>query len=114
MTKLKGKKVPKKNMKDAMQIKANAGSFKGRMNSMISSLRGLGASLDLTVKLAIINIPKSINAAALIVQGNPIFEMSFETIIGITTPPSEDPEAIIPNAVARFLKNHVPMELIAA
>ena len=40
--------------------------------------------------------------------------MSFETIIGKMTPPRDDPDAMIPKAVARLLKNHVPVELIAA
>ena len=81
---------------------------------MISSFLGLGASLDLTVKFAVMSIPRSIKAAALIVHGNPILGMRLETIIGMITPPRDDPEAIIPKAVARFLKNHVPTELIAA
>lgn len=35
------------------------------------------------------------------------------TIIGRMTPPRELPEAIIPKAMPRFLKNHVVMVLIA-
>jgi hypothetical protein len=101
-------------MKDATQIKAKAGSLKGRIWSIISNFLGFGASLDLTVKLAMMSIPKSMNAAALIVHGNPILGISFVTIIGMTTPPKEDPEAMMPNAVARFLKNQVPMEFMAA
>ena len=35
------------------------------------------------------------------------------TMIGKMTPPSELPEAMIPNAKARFLKNHVVIVVIA-
>jgi hypothetical protein len=113
MTKLKGKKVPKKNVNDATQRRANAGSLNGRKNSNISNFFGFGVNLDLTVRFAMISSPKIKNAAARIVHGNPIFGMSFETIMGKMTPPSDDPDAMTPNAVARFLKNQVPMELIA-
>jgi hypothetical protein len=113
MTKLKGKNVPKKNVNDARQRRVNAGSFNGLMNSIISNFLGLGVNLDLTVRFAMISNPKIKNAAARIVHGNPIFGISFETIIGNITPPRDDPDAITPNAVARFLKNHVPIELIA-
>lgn len=75
---------------------------------------GIGLSRDLTVKLAMMSMPRNMKATALIVQGNPILGMSFETIMGKMTPPSDDPAAMTPNAVARFLKNHVPTELMAA
>ena len=113
MTKLKGKNVPKKNMKDAKHRSANAGSFSGWMNSKTLSFLGLGVNLDLIVRFAIMSIPRIKNAAARMVQGNPIRGMSFETMIGYITPPKEEPDAITPNAVARFLKNQVPIEPIA-
>jgi hypothetical protein len=111
---LKGRNVPKKNMKDATHMIAKAGSFKGRMNSMTSTGLGLGVNRDLTVKFAMTSIPRITKEATLIVQGNPIRGMSFETMIGKITPPREEPDAWIPKAAARFLKNHVPTELIAA
>jgi len=83
------------------------------MKSKMSSFLGLGVNLDLTVKLAITSMPRIMKAAALIVHGNPILGMSFETMMGYMTPPKEDPEAMIPKAAARFLKNQVPTELIA-
>jgi len=82
MTKLKGKNVPKKNMKDAKHRSANAGSFNGRTNSITSSFLGFGVNLDLIVRLAITSIPRIRNAAARIVQGNPIRGMSLETMMG--------------------------------
>lgn len=103
MTKLKGKNVPKKNKNEETHSKANAGSFRGLTNSMITSGLGFGVRRDLTVKLAMTSIPKIRKATALIVQGNPICGMSFETIIGNMTPPREDPDAITPKAVALFL-----------
>lgn len=106
--------MPKKNKNDATHIRTKGGSFSGVMNSMMSSFLSLGANLDFTVKLDIVSIPSIINAAALIVQGNPICGMSLETKIGNITPPRLEPEAITPKAAARFLKNHVPTELIAA
>ena len=79
---MKGKKVPKKNVNDATQRRANAGSLNGRKNSNISNFFGFGVNLDLTVRFAMIRSPKIKNAAARIVHGNPIFGMSFETIMG--------------------------------
>jgi hypothetical protein len=110
---LKGKKVPKKKRKEAKHIKAKAGSVNGLMKSNASNFFGLGVSLDLTVRFATINIPRIVKATVRIVHGNPIKGMSLVTIIGKITPPSDDPEAITPKAVALFLKNHVPTELIA-
>ena len=60
------------------------------------------------------SMPNMRKAAALIVQGNPIFGMRLDTMIGKMTPPSDEPDAMMPNAVARFLKNQVPTELVAA
>jgi hypothetical protein len=100
-------------MKDATQIIAKAGSFKGRINSITSTGLGLGVKRVLTVKFAMTSIPRIKKAAALIVHGYPIWGMSFETMIGKITPPREEPDAMMPKAAARFLKNHVPTELIA-
>jgi hypothetical protein len=111
---LNGKNVPKKNKKAPAQVIAKAGSFRGRMNSMTSTFFCRGVNLDFTVRLATAHMPKIMNAADLIVHGNPIFGMSLETIIGKITPPKDDPDAMVPKAVARFLKNHVPVELMAA
>ena len=110
---MKGRNVPKKKKKDAIHRRVNAGCFKGRINSIISSFLGRGANLDLTVKLAITSMPRIMNAQTLIVQGKPIFGISLLTMMGKITPPSDEPEAMIPNAAARFLKNHVPTELMA-
>ena len=110
---MKGRKVPKKKKNEAMQMRANAGSLRGRINSMTLSFLGRGCNLDLTVRFAIISRPNIIKAHARIVHGKPIFGISLATIMGNITPPREDPEAIIPNAAARFLKNHVPTELMA-
>lgn len=64
-----------------MHVNVKAGSLIGRMNSMSSNLLGIGVSLDLTVKFAIICIPRMKKAQALIVQGNPILGISLETKI---------------------------------
>lgn len=109
---LNGRKVPKKNIKPATQMRVKAGSLRGRMKSIISTLLGFGVNLDFTVRLEMMSIPRIMNAAALIVHGNPILGISFDTMMGKITPPREDPEAIIPNAVARLLKNQVLMEPI--
>lgn len=101
-------------MKPAMHIRRKAGSFKGRTNSIRLTLFGFGDSLDFTVRFAMINIPRIMNAAALIVHGNPISGISFDTIIGKITPPKDDPEVMMPKAVARFLKNQVLMDPIPA
>ena len=74
-------------MKAAAHMRPNAGSFKGVKNSMMTSFRGLGGSLDLTVRFAITCSPRIMNAAARMVQGKPILGMSFETKIGRITPP---------------------------
>ncbi len=105
--------MPKKKRNEAKQSRLNAGSFRGRTKLIRSSFFGCGVNLDLTVKLAIMSMPNMVKATALIVQGNPICGISLETMIGRITPPNDEPEAIVPNAVARFLKNHVPTELIA-
>lgn len=97
-----------------MQIRRKAGSRKGRTNSKRSTFLGFGDSLDFTVTLAIRSMPRIMNAAALIVQGNPISGINLDTNIGKITPPRDDPEAMIPKAVARFLKNQVLMEPIPA
>ena len=76
------------------------------------SFLGRGVNLDFTVRLAMISIPRIENAAVLMVHGNPISGISLDTMMGKITPPREDPEAIIPNAVARLLKNQVLMEPI--
>ena len=60
------------------------------------------------------HMPKIMNAVDLIVHGKPILGMSLATIIGKITPPIDDPDAMMPIAVARFLKNHVLVELMAA
>ena len=111
---MKGRKVPKKKKKEARQSRPNAGSFRGRMNSMRTRGRGLGVNLDLTVKLAMISMPSMRKAQALIVHGNPTFGIRCETMMGKITPPRDDPDAIIPKDAALFLKNQVPFELIAA
>ncbi len=110
---MKGKKVPKKKKKDAMQSNKKAGSLQGRTKSIGSNFLGRGDNRDFTVRFAMTSMPKIMNATALIVHGNPILGMSFDTMIGNITPPMDDPEAITPKAVALFLKNHVPIELMA-
>src|SRR5277367_4343385 len=89
-------------------------SLKGLMNSMITRGFGRGLSLDLTVRLAIINMPSIVNAADRMAQGKPTSGISLVTMIGRTTPPKDEPEAMTPKAVARFLKNQVPTQAIAA
>jgi len=111
---LNGKNVPKKNKKAATQVIAKAGSFRGRMNSITSTFFRRGVNLDFTVRLARAHMPKIMNAVDLIVHGKPILGMSLATIIGKITPPIDDPDAMMPIAVARFLKNHVLVELMAA
>lgn len=114
ITKLRGRNRPKKKKNDAKHKSANAGSRRGRMKSMRMNGLGEWLNLDFTVRLQITSIPRIIKAAALIVQGNPIRGMSFETMIGKITPPSDDPDAMTPNAAALFLKNQVPTEFMAA
>jgi hypothetical protein len=114
MMKLKGMKVPKKKKKLPAAKSAYVGSFNGVMKSM--SVTGLGDGLrrDLTVRFAMTSMPRMVKAAVRIVHAKPICGISFVTMIGKMTPPSDDPEAVIPNAVARFLKNHVGRTLLAA
>ena len=111
---LNGRKVPQKNINPATHMRKKAGSLKGRMNSITSTLFGFGDNLDFTVTLAMRSIPRIMNAAALIVHGNPISGISFDTMMGKITPPRDDPEAIIPKAVARLLKNQVLVEPMPA
>jgi hypothetical protein len=51
------------------------------MNAMMSIFLGCGANLDLTVRIAIISIPRNMKAHALIAHGNPILGISFVTKI---------------------------------
>lgn len=46
-----------------------------------------------------------INAIARTDQANPILSKSLDNMIGITTPPTEDPATTIPTAMDRFARN---------
>jgi hypothetical protein len=50
----------------------------------------------------------------LIDHPKPILGMSRVSIIGRMTPPSDEPDAMMPMAVARFLMNHVETAFIVA
>lgn len=80
---------------------------------MTSSFLTFGVRRDLTVKFAIVSIPKIKKAQILIVHGNPTSLMSRGTMMGKITPPRLEPDAMIPNAAARLLKNQVPIEPMA-
>ena len=107
MTKLKGKKRPKKKRKEAKTTSAYGGSARGLMNSRRMSGLGDGGSRDLTVRFAMTSRPRIKNAATRIVQPNPILGISRSTRMGKITPPRDEPDATIPKANARRRKNHV-------
>lgn len=64
----------------------------------------------MTVKHVITSRKRKMKAIVRIIQGNPMWSISFVIIMGSTTPPSDEPEAMIPKAAARRLKNHVTRE----
>lgn len=72
MTKLKGRKVPKKNKKLARAVVRNGGSLSGLTNSMMIKGLGRGLRRDLTVRLAMIMRPRIIKAAVRMDQAKPI------------------------------------------
>jgi hypothetical protein len=102
MRKLKGRKVPKKKKKLARDTKRKSGSLSGTMNSITVNGFTVWLSLDLTVMFVMTSRPSIMNATVRIVYPNPIFGISLLTIMGRITPPSEEPDAMIPKAVARL------------
>ena len=74
---------------------------------------GRGGVKDLTVKIAISCRNRIKNAAERIAQGYPADLISRFIMIGKIMPPIEEPVAMIPNAMPRFVVNHVEIELIA-
>ena len=86
---------------------AKVGSVNGRKKSMALTGLGRGGMRLTTVKQAMLPRPRIKNAQIRMVQPKPTCGMSFSTMIGKMTPPSDDPDAVTPRARARFLKNHV-------
>ena len=111
---MNGRNVPKKKKKLAMHKREKDVCFNGRMNSITSIFCGLGLSLDFTVRFVIISIPRMTNAQMRIVHGKPTSLISLGTMIGKITPPRLDPEAMMPNEAALFLKNQVPTDPVQA
>ena len=134
MIKLKGRKVPKKKRKLAKAVKRKGSSLRGLMNSMMIKGLGRGSRRDLTVRFAMIMRPRIMKAAIRMDQAKSTRGMRRSIMMlerisvryeifkdlaskvetyGITTPPNDDPEDMIPKANALLLKNHVATELFA-
>lgn len=71
-------------------------------------------NLDSRVKFEIPSMKRMRNAQILIAHPNPTWGIKCDTIMGRTTPPRLDPEAMIPSAKARRLANQVLTELTQA
>ena len=102
-----GRSVPKNVRKLPNAKMANSFSLNGAMKSF--GLTGIGrGGMRLTiVRLAMTIRPKIRNAQIRIVDPKPTSGISFSTMMGKMTPPSDEPEAVIPKARARRLKNQV-------
>ena len=111
---MNGKNVPKKKKKLARATRRKAGSLSGLMNSMTVKGFFVWTTRDLVVALVMTSRPSIINATARIVHLNPIRGINLFTIIGKITPPKDEPDAIIPSAVARLFINQVETEFIEA
>lgn len=69
---------------------------------------------DFVVVMVMTIIPRNMKATVLIDHPKPIFGMSRVRIIGKMTPPNDEPDAMMPIAVSRFLINHVETAFIVA
>lgn len=65
------------------------------------------------VRLPMVTMPSSKNATARNVHPKPISSTRWWTIIGSTTPPMLEPDAMMPIARARCRRNHVEQAVIA-
>ena len=67
----------------------------------------------MTVRQETARRPRKRKATARMAQGKPTRAISWSSMIGRTTPPSDDPDTMIPSAAARRRKNHDITLLIA-
>lgn len=65
------------------------------------------------VKMAMTQLKRMRNAQVRMAQPKPVSRIMCDTTMGKMTPPSEDPAAMIPMAMPRFLKNHVDTQPMA-
>jgi hypothetical protein len=85
----------------------NVGSPNGLVKAPSVSFLLAGGIREVIVKLAKIRRARMRKAQIRIVQPNPTCGMSLMTMTGKIMPPREDPEAMMPIAAPRFLKNQV-------
>src|SRR5688572_468687 len=95
-------------------VRASFASLKPLTYSMKTNGCFLGGSLDFTVKQATANRTKKMNPIVLIIQGKPTLWIILSIMIGRTTPPSEEPDTMIPKAKARRRMNQDTTEAIEA
>lgn len=79
-------------------------------------VNGLGCTGKrlLTVTVVMESKPNIMKATTRTVHGNPMRGISLLIMMGMITPPSDEPETMTPNAYARLAKNQVTMDEVQA
>jgi hypothetical protein len=98
----------------ARVVKAIGGSRRGLIMPNIVKGRLLGGRRLRRVKMAKMHMARIRKAQVRIAQPKPVSLIMRLTMMGNMTPPNELPEAARPNAIPRFLKNHVGTQEIPA
>lgn len=112
--KWEGAGYPKKKRNDAPTMSVNGNSLKWRVNSpIVHGVAPFGDIRDTSVRFAITIMASIRNAVMRIDQPKPTWAMRRRIMMGKMTPPREDPDAVIPRANARRLKNQVETQATA-
>jgi len=112
--KVNGKNMPQKKKNNPALVTAMIGSLSESKYSLNTNFVGRGGSRLLIVRHAIDISPRKRNETARTAHPNPTRSISFDSMMGRTTPPKEDPAATMPTAMARCRKNQDMVDASAA